>query len=141
VGGFRSSPGAAAARSDILLNQKINIRIHSDHKWPERVVFDTSRSRLAPQETADVETNAPPGEVLAGAENQAAENQAMDAFAQMTTSPARSCFPSPCSASQHAERGALPTETSRPVRRLLRSSIAAAPATSPSPFHKPPGRS
>ena len=25
-----------------ILNQKINIRIHTDHQWPERVVFDTT---------------------------------------------------------------------------------------------------
>src|ERR1700746_2864600 len=31
-----------APRSDIPRDQKINIRIHTDHKWPERVVFDTT---------------------------------------------------------------------------------------------------
>jgi hypothetical protein len=38
-----SAPIAAAPRSDVPLDQRINIRIHTDHKWPERVVFDTTR--------------------------------------------------------------------------------------------------
>jgi hypothetical protein len=44
-----SAPIALAPRSDVPLDQRINIRIHTDHKWPERVVFDTSRSSLPPQ--------------------------------------------------------------------------------------------
>ena len=67
-----SPPVAAAPPSDIPLNQKINIiRIQSEHKWPERVVFDTTRSKLAPEAIVNAETNVPPGQVLAGAENQA----------------------------------------------------------------------
>ncbi len=42
-----SAPISPAPRSDVPLDQKINIRIHTDHKWPERVVFDTTRSTLA----------------------------------------------------------------------------------------------
>ena len=38
------------------LSESIHIRIHSDHKWPERVVFDTTRWRLAPAESAQAET-------------------------------------------------------------------------------------
>jgi hypothetical protein len=82
-----SPPFAAAPRSDIPLNQKINIRIHSDHKWPEPVVFDTTRSKLASEATVDAAETNVPGRVLAGA-----ENQAMDAFAEMTTTPARTLF-------------------------------------------------
>ena len=93
---------------------------------------------VAPEETAAVETNAPPGQILAGAENEA---KAMDTFAQMTLVPATSRVSSPGSASERAERRALPSGISRPVQRLLRSSIAAGTVTSPSPFHKPPGRS
>jgi hypothetical protein len=37
-----SAPIAPAPRSDVPLDQRINIRIHTDHKWPERVVFDTN---------------------------------------------------------------------------------------------------
>ena len=52
-----SAPIAHAPRSDVPLDQKINIRIHTDHKWPERVVFDTTRSTLAREATADAETD------------------------------------------------------------------------------------
>lgn len=31
------------------------IRIHSDRKWPERIVFDTTRPTIAPAQTAIVE--------------------------------------------------------------------------------------
>jgi hypothetical protein len=31
-----------APQSDVPLDQKISIRIHTDHKWPERVVLDTT---------------------------------------------------------------------------------------------------
>jgi hypothetical protein len=38
------------------LSESIHIRIQSGHKWPERVVFDTTRARLAPAESAQAET-------------------------------------------------------------------------------------
>jgi hypothetical protein len=31
-----SVPIARSRASDVPLNQRINIRIHTDHKWPER---------------------------------------------------------------------------------------------------------
>ncbi len=52
-----SAPISPAPHSDVPLDQKINIRIHTDHKWPERVVFDTTRSTLAREATADPETD------------------------------------------------------------------------------------
>jgi len=42
-----STPIALAPRSDVPFDQRINNRIHTDHKWPERMVFDTTRSTLA----------------------------------------------------------------------------------------------
>ena len=51
-----SAPIAHSWPSDVPLNQRINIRIRSDHKWPERVVFDTTRAKLAPAEAAQAET-------------------------------------------------------------------------------------
>jgi hypothetical protein len=35
------------ARSAIPPQERVNLRVHSDQKWPERVVFDTTGSRLA----------------------------------------------------------------------------------------------
>ena len=60
-----SSPIAAAPRFDVPLNQKIKIRIHTDHKWPERVVFDTTRSRSAPEATVDSEIDIAASETFA----------------------------------------------------------------------------
>ena len=34
-----------APRSEILPHERANLRIQSDHKWPEKVVFDTTGSR------------------------------------------------------------------------------------------------
>ena len=55
---FSSVPIVRSRPSDVPLNQRINIRIHTDHKWPDRVVFDRSRWRLAPAENAQAETEA-----------------------------------------------------------------------------------
>lgn len=92
-----SAPIAPAPRSDVPLNQKISIRIHTDHKWPERVVFDTSR--LAPEATVDTEINIGPSETLAQA-----ERQPFDAFAEMAAIPVSRCFRPPSSAGQAAKR-------------------------------------
>ena len=51
-----SVPIARSRPSDVPLNQTMNIRIRSDHKWPERVVFDTTRWRFLPAENAQAET-------------------------------------------------------------------------------------
>ena len=79
-----SVPIARSRPSDVPLNQKISIRIPSDQKWPERVVFDTSR--LAPAATVDGEINIGPGEALAQAD------QPFDAFAEMAAIPVSQCF-------------------------------------------------
>jgi hypothetical protein len=50
-----STPMALAPRSDVPFDQRINIRIHTDHKWPERVVFDTTRSTLAQRSDAQTD--------------------------------------------------------------------------------------
>ena len=43
---------ADAPPSRAPLSESIHIRIPSGHKWVERVVFDTTRARLAPAENA-----------------------------------------------------------------------------------------
>jgi len=94
-----SVPIARASRSDVRLDQKINIRIHTDHKWPERVVFDTTRSTLTDEAKANAETD------IGGSESPVlADRQPFDAFAEMAAIPARPCFRPPCSAGQAACR-------------------------------------
>jgi len=74
-----SAPISPAPRSDVPLNQSINIRIHTDQKWPERVVFDTTRSTLAREAKADPATD------IGGSKTpDQAARQPFEAFAEMT---------------------------------------------------------
>lgn len=62
------------------------IRIHSDHKWPERVVFDTSHPTITPAPApATVVAEAPASPKSAAAEP--AKSQTREAFAQMRPNP------------------------------------------------------
>ena len=120
-----SAPIALAPRSDVPFDQRINIRIHTDHKWPERVVFDTTRSALAQRETP----------VLA-------ERQPFDAFAEMAAIPVRPCLRSPCSAGLAAEREVSPIKNSASIQdRSLPATVARKGLTFPNRLHKPQGRS
>jgi hypothetical protein len=130
-----SAPMAPAQRSVVPLNQRINIRIHTDHKWPERVVFDTARSTLAREAKADPETD------IGGRKTPAqAEREPFDAFAEMAVIPARPCFRPPCSAGQAAERETSPTEKGAPSQNRSRMT-ARKRLTFPNRLHKPQGRS
>ena len=132
-----SAPIAPAPPSDVPLNQRINIRIHTDHKWPERVVFDTTRSALAREAKVDPETDIRPSETLARA-----GRRPFDAFAEMAAIHVRLCYRPPCSERQPAERGALPVWKDAPNRnRSPSSTVARNGLTSPNPLHKPPGKS
>jgi hypothetical protein len=126
-------PGSAhAPSSDVPLDEKITIRIHSDRKWPERVVFDTTRSTLAQKRDARTD--------IGGTEMALqAEHQPFDAFAEMAI-PARPCVRPPCSAGQAVEREASPLEKSAPFQTRPRITVRKS-LTSPNPLHKPPGKS
>jgi hypothetical protein len=41
------APPARAPRPEIPPHERVNLRIRSNHQWPERVVFDTTGPRLA----------------------------------------------------------------------------------------------
>jgi hypothetical protein len=73
-----SAPIARAPLSDVPLDQKVHIRIQTDHKWPERVVLDTTRSTPAHDATADGEPD-----VGGSATAMQAERQPFEAFAEM----------------------------------------------------------
>jgi hypothetical protein len=81
-------PAPVAPQSDVPLDQKIGIRIHTDHKWPERVVLDTTGATVA--QKAGPETGI--GRAEAAVEVQ---RQPLDAFAAMAAA-ARPCFRPPC---------------------------------------------
>jgi hypothetical protein len=58
------------------------IRIHSDRKWPERVVFDTSIPTIVPAQTVKAETVVPPPTPVA---DLSAKTRVREAFAQFVS--------------------------------------------------------
>ena len=130
-----SAPIAPSPRSDVPLNQRINVRIHTDHKWPERVVFDTARSLLPQRDGGQSD--------IAGIGAPAfAQRQPFDAFAKMAATPARPCFRSPCSRDQAQARKASSAEASELIQDRSRLSTAGRNSlTFPNLPHRPPGKS
>jgi hypothetical protein len=129
-------PAPIDPQSDVPLDQKVHIRIHTDHKWPERVVLDTTRTTtLAHDAKADGESN------VAGSKTAIpAEPQPFEAFAEMAP-PARPCFRPPCY-TQGAERERSPVEKGAPIQNRSRlSMMARKDPTFPSRLRKQPGRS
>jgi hypothetical protein len=55
------------------------IRVHSDQKWPERIVYDTSLQTVVPAQMANVEANVAPPEIVASTPER-------EAFAQLQSS-------------------------------------------------------
>jgi hypothetical protein len=130
-----SAPIALAPRSDVPFDQRINIRIHTDHKWPERVVFDTTRSTLAQGGDAQPDVGGRETPVLA-------ERQPFDAFAEMMALPVRPCFRPPCSAGLVAAREVSPIKNGTSIQDRSRlSTMARKGLTFPNRLHKPQGRS
>jgi len=125
----------AAPLSDVPLDQKVHIRIHADHKWPERVVLDTTHTTLAHDAKGDAETE------IGGSETAiVAERQPFEAFAEMAPPP-KPCFQPECYI-QGAAREPSPIQKSAPFQNRPRLSMMARKGfTSPSPLHKLPGRS
>jgi hypothetical protein len=74
-------PVADADRADAGVD-KSTIRIHSDRKWPERVVFDTSLPTIVPAQTlkAEAATPAPAPTIVADVPPKA---RVREAFAQL----------------------------------------------------------
>jgi hypothetical protein len=118
------------------LSEGIHIRIHSDHKWPERVVFDTTRSMSAPAENAQAETK-PQGQEPVAAER----HDPVEAFAEMGRETVEGCLQPPCSADQNPELDASPKHRAARLRSHPGASRAARAFTAPNPFHRLPGKS
>jgi hypothetical protein len=75
-------PVADSSRSAVDLSV---IRIHSDTKWPERVVFDTTRPTIVPAPTVAAMAEAPLPQKSAVA--QPAKGQVREAYAQLRANP------------------------------------------------------
>jgi hypothetical protein len=75
-------PVAKRASTDLRV-----IRIHSDRKWPERVVFDTSHPTIVPVQTAKTEAGVTaPAKV---ADDVSAKARVRDAYAELQPSDQR----------------------------------------------------
>ena len=70
---------AAHSPSAIAPNERVNLRIRSDHKWPERVVFDTAHSGMQFAAESGPKLDVVPNQDLAQAE----QRSPLDAFAAM----------------------------------------------------------
>jgi hypothetical protein len=66
-------PIARASSSDLPLRDKIVIRIHSDHKWPEKVALDTAIAAKASSEATSQKPFTSPGD----------RKSVLEAFAEM----------------------------------------------------------
>lgn len=53
-----------APRSEVPPYERTNLRIRSDHRWPERIVFDTTATRVAPVADAAAAPDAAPHQDL-----------------------------------------------------------------------------
>jgi hypothetical protein len=73
------SPCPAQPRSTLAPNERVNLRIRSDHKWPERVVFDTAHSGLPLAAEINPQPDVAPKEDFA----EAKPRSPLDAFAAM----------------------------------------------------------
>lgn len=69
-------PGSSAVREE--RTRSATIRIHSDRKWPERIVLDTSQPTITPAQTANVEAG-----FVAVASADPARSQPREAFARL----------------------------------------------------------
>ena len=70
---------AAHLHSAIAPNERVNLRIRSDHKWPERVVFDTAHSAMQLAAESEPKPDMVPNQDRA----QTKQRNPLDSFAAM----------------------------------------------------------
>jgi hypothetical protein len=128
--------GAPSPRARL---SEIHIRIRSDHKWPERVVFDTTGSELPSAKSVQAQTG--PQDQKARQKPVAVErHDPIEAFAEMRETNEGSLQP-PCSAEQNPESSASPNRKTALLRLRPAVSRAANAFTAPNPFRRLPGKS
>ena len=122
------------------LGESIHIRIHSDHEWPERVVFDTTRPMLGPAENAQAETKLQ-GQDASQEPIAADRHDPVEAFAEMGRETVDGCLQPPCPAGWNPKIERSAEGRGRPLRSHPGASRAARAFTAPNPFHRLPGKS
>jgi hypothetical protein len=85
---------ADTERADTGFDKPV-IRIHSDRKWPERVVFDTSLPTIVPAQTAKAEAITPPPPAPTPVAEASAKARVREAFAQFVPPDAKKAEPKP----------------------------------------------
>jgi hypothetical protein len=140
AGWWFSGNVADAPPSRAPLSESVHIRIHSDHKWPERVVFDATRAKLVPAENAQAETE-PQGQEASQEPVAAERHDPIEAFAEMGRETVEGCLQPPCSADPNPESDAPPKRKAALLRFHPGVSRAAKAFTAPNPFHRLPGKS
>jgi hypothetical protein len=94
------------------------IRIHSDKKWPERVVFDTSMTPVAAAAPATVAQAATPVSPKAEAPSVTAKARVREAFAQFT--PAEPKHDAKADLKAQAQLQSQPPAPAQPKRKVAR---------------------
>jgi hypothetical protein len=82
---------AEAARAEAGPDKSV-IRIRSDRKWPERVVFDTNLPTIIPPQTAKIAVSAPAQTTVADV---SARSRALQSFAELKPSEPKRPEPKP----------------------------------------------
>jgi hypothetical protein len=98
---------------EIAPNEMVNLRIRSDHKWPERVVFDTARSEPSPAAKAQIETYVLPSQNLDSVQ----QRRSFDAFAAIGSTEAAS----PATNENASAIRARPRPTRRRIARIAKA--------------------
>jgi hypothetical protein len=70
---------AAQPPATLAPNERVNLRIRSDHKWPERIVFDIAHSGMPLTAEIDPQPDVAPNQDIA----EAKPRSPLDAFAAM----------------------------------------------------------
>jgi hypothetical protein len=95
--------GAPSPRAP--LSESIHIRIRSDHKWPERVVFDTTGSELPSAKSVQAQTG-PESQKVRQEPVAVQRHDPIEAFAEMRRESVEGCLQPPRSADQNPESSA-----------------------------------
>jgi len=104
---FPTAPAESAVQGTSTASDLSVIRIHSDRKWPERVVFDTSIPTIVPART-QMAKNEPIVAVPAQAADTSTKMTARDAYAQLAPTDLKKPDPKPQQKRKIAKRRVAP---------------------------------
>jgi hypothetical protein len=104
---FPTAPVAPAAQGTSTAADLSVIRIHTDRKWPERVVFDTSAPTVVPAQTQTAKNEAAVA-VPVPVADASTKVAARDAFAQLAPTDLKKPSPKPQQKRKVARRRVAP---------------------------------